>query len=928
MGELLGLRRKRGTCKQLLTNFEKFVVGFGDDLIANQVQVIEIKTRLSKIDATYAEFCLIQSEFENLVSDDELEAEYVERSEYDTKYYRNVARAEALCLSYEKSKPKKAKASTGRSGTGSGSSSTPIDDEDTVKKTDNAMLGVKLPTITIPKFSGEYGNWLEFRDTYISMIHSRTCLSNIQKFHYLRASLVESAAEVIRALDFSAANYTLAWNLLCERYDNTRLLVQNHVKAIFNEEPIKRESAHSIRRLVDSYSKNLRSLDNLGEPTLSWDTLVIYIVASKLDVRTLREWEEEKIKHKVVSLEMFTKFLKNRADLLDTIEQSFSKAPAVQAVNTNNNYNVKTFAAAAQPVPRVYQCPCSICKGRHNSLLHKDTEPVQETATSLTSNSVCGQVLLATAMVNIRDSKNTLHEVRAVLDNGSQSSFMSESLLNKLALKPEEVCVSISGINSTASKSNKRCKSIIQSTLNDYQVEVEFLVLPHIASTGNPIVDVRSRDVPPHIKLADPKFYNPSSVDLLLGADIFWDLLGTNKLRASKDESIKLMLYETELGYIVSGPTGSSRSTQKVSCNFNLCDSWRNLSSMFRVTEEKPVCKKQMLSLDEQVSEELLNEDVSHETDSRFSLAVPINSALGYSFNRANKSCFLSEKLRLQRLAKLIVILVMYTKFLKDYADLGHMTICDIEFRSVLDSRALSSYGLSLNDIQMVGPTTHSGSLSILFRFRHPSVLFESCKLNAVIYGTAPAPFLASGSQKLLADRHKGDAARTINEDVNIDGLIASHGGIGCSQHVKTQWCTDLRVFKSNLRVANLTISDSVRMVDLSEQFSALKLKWSPSDDELRAFGEIKTLRLPKKLTPGSEQHRGFAFVDFHSKADAKSAFEALCQSTHLYGRRLVLEWADQADEADDVAALRKRTAQAYNARAGREEDQEGRRRR
>ncbi|KAI5637264.1 RNA recognition motif domain-containing protein [Phthorimaea operculella] len=83
-----------------------------------------------------------------------------------------------------------------------------------------------------------------------------------------------------------------------------------------------------------------------------------------------------------------------------------------------------------------------------------------------------------------------------------------------------------------------------------------------------------------------------------------------------------------------------------------------------------------------------------------------------------------------------------------------------------------------------------------------------------------------------------------------------------------------------------------------------------------RAFGEIKTLRLPKKLTPGSEQHRGFAFVDFHSKADAKSAFEALCQSTHLYGRRLVLEWADQADEADDVAALRKRTAQAYNARA------------
>ncbi|XP_053609018.1 probable RNA-binding protein 19 [Plodia interpunctella] len=83
-----------------------------------------------------------------------------------------------------------------------------------------------------------------------------------------------------------------------------------------------------------------------------------------------------------------------------------------------------------------------------------------------------------------------------------------------------------------------------------------------------------------------------------------------------------------------------------------------------------------------------------------------------------------------------------------------------------------------------------------------------------------------------------------------------------------------------------------------------------------RAFGEIKTLRIPKKLTPGSDQHRGFAFIDYYSKADAKSAFDALCQSTHLYGRRLVLEWADQTDENEDVSALRKRTAQNFNAKS------------
>ncbi|XP_047417344.1 probable RNA-binding protein 19 isoform X2 [Sciurus carolinensis] len=54
-------------------------------------------------------------------------------------------------------------------------------------------------------------------------------------------------------------------------------------------------------------------------------------------------------------------------------------------------------------------------------------------------------------------------------------------------------------------------------------------------------------------------------------------------------------------------------------------------------------------------------------------------------------------------------------------------------------------------------------------------------------------------------------------------------------------------------------------------------------------FGELKTVRLPKKMA-GTGTHRGFGFVDFLTKQDAKRAFNALCHSTHLYGRRLVLE--------------------------------------
>ncbi|MPC22710.1 putative RNA-binding protein 19 [Portunus trituberculatus] len=72
-------------------------------------------------------------------------------------------------------------------------------------------------------------------------------------------------------------------------------------------------------------------------------------------------------------------------------------------------------------------------------------------------------------------------------------------------------------------------------------------------------------------------------------------------------------------------------------------------------------------------------------------------------------------------------------------------------------------------------------------------------------------------------------------------------------------------------------------------------------------FGELKSVRLPQK--PESNEHRGFGFVDYVSRQDAKKAFEAVGLSTHLYSRRLVLEWAK---EEETVEELRKRTAEHF----------------
>ncbi|MBN3311818.1 RBM19 protein, partial [Atractosteus spatula] len=100
---------------------------------------------------------------------------------------------------------------------------------------------------------------------------------------------------------------------------------------------------------------------------------------------------------------------------------------------------------------------------------------------------------------------------------------------------------------------------------------------------------------------------------------------------------------------------------------------------------------------------------------------------------------------------------------------------------------------------------------------------------------------------------------------------------------------------------------------ELRELFSpteiggALQTKLRSS--RLSTFGELKTLRLPKKVS-GTGAHRGFGFVDFLTKQDAKKAFSALCHSTHLYGRRLVLEWADSEETLE---TLRRKTAEHFH---------------
>ncbi|SPJ11377.1 snoRNA-associated small subunit rRNA processing protein, putative [Plasmodium sp. DRC-Itaito] len=70
-------------------------------------------------------------------------------------------------------------------------------------------------------------------------------------------------------------------------------------------------------------------------------------------------------------------------------------------------------------------------------------------------------------------------------------------------------------------------------------------------------------------------------------------------------------------------------------------------------------------------------------------------------------------------------------------------------------------------------------------------------------------------------------------------------------------------------------------------------LAFQVNKEELRklfsAFGNVKSVRIPKNVYNRS---RGYAFIEFMSKKECCNAIESL-QHTHLYGRHLIIEFAD-----------------------------------
>ncbi|XP_062541819.1 uncharacterized protein LOC134209806 [Armigeres subalbatus] len=183
---------------------------------------------------------------------------------------------------------------------------------------------------------------------------------------------------------------------------------------------------------------------------------------------------------------------------------------------------------------------CKSCKRKHHSLLHEEKpstskksdsqqvaahEEHQEVAVHAgfvnyaTSLMVRQQVLLSTAEVIVSGSGNMTVPCRALLDSGSDSNLISETLARQLNLVMDNINLPISGLNNAETRVKYKLRTKISSRVNSFNAILDFLVVPKI-TTNLPMmkVDIRSWCIPPNAPLADPSFHEPQEIQMIIGA--------------------------------------------------------------------------------------------------------------------------------------------------------------------------------------------------------------------------------------------------------------------------------------------------------------------------------------------------------------------------------------------------------------------------
>lgn len=153
---------------------------------------------------------------------------------------------------------------------------------------------VNLPKLNIEKFDGNFENWQEFYSQFKSAIHDNEELNNVDKFTYLKGLLKGSAQIAIQGLTITDENYSLALQILENRYGKKEMLIRSHINKLLNLSPVRSSSnLKELRNLYDACEIHIRSLKSLGIELQTYGSLLFPIITKLIPEGVILNYNRE-----------------------------------------------------------------------------------------------------------------------------------------------------------------------------------------------------------------------------------------------------------------------------------------------------------------------------------------------------------------------------------------------------------------------------------------------------------------------------------------------------------------------------------------------------------------------------------------------------------------------------------------------------------
>ncbi|XP_026829094.1 uncharacterized protein LOC113562802 [Ooceraea biroi] len=394
---------------------------------------------------------------------------------------------------------------------------------------------------------------------------------------------------------------------------------------------------------------------------------------------------------------------------------------------------------------------CRTCQQRHHSLLHDSSDsradtsaaasvanasptppPHQPVASDTTVQSLCAstpkarsQVLLATAWVTVGASSGRSFAVRALLDQGSEMTFISERLAQNLRAKRITMPVAVSAIGGVLAGNFNKAVVISVSPRESTapSLSAPAVIMPQLTSYApRKVIDLHSLSHLANLSWADPDPGSAEPIDVIIGADLYGSVILDGIRRGGQGDPIAR---NSIFGWLISGPVGLTASS--------------NASSACLATDAHPAVSVHHISVSPSLDAELRRFWEVEEVP-RKALLTPEE---GNNQISTGATRFIAEK-QAESLSRRLhanpVLFKEYAAFLNEYESLGHMRRVPLgeptdhcvyiphhpvlressatsRLRVVFNASSRSSNGTSLNDHLLPGPKLQSELASVILKW-------------------------------------------------------------------------------------------------------------------------------------------------------------------------------------------------------------------